>query len=59
MSNEYLYALGYYDGRSYGDHSEWACENEFTRTHSYRQGYDSGVADYCLLDIEEEVDVDG
>lgn len=47
------YALGYYDGRTYG--SPVTMGTEFTAEESslYRIGYDAGVADYCELDMNE------
>jgi hypothetical protein len=54
MNRKEAYALGYYFGRaegSYGliDFDDW----EDTIRHEFKLGYDSGVADYCLNDIEE------
>ena len=54
MDKEYIYAMGYWDGRKFGNHSEWASINEYTSSAEYKRGYDCGVADYCLLDIKEE-----
>ena len=47
------YALGYYDGRTYG--SPVTMGTEFTAEESslYRMGYDAGVTDYCELDMNE------
>jgi hypothetical protein len=54
MNSKQAYALGYYYGRaegSYGliDFDDW----EDTIRHEFKLGYDSGVADSCLIDIEE------
>ena len=54
MNGKEAYALGYYFGRaegSYGliDFDEW----EDTIRHEFKLGYDSGVADYCLNEIDE------
>ncbi len=54
MNRKQAYALGYYFGRaegSYGliDFDDW----EDTISHEFKLGYDSGVTDYCLNDIEE------
>jgi hypothetical protein len=54
MNRKQAYALGYYYGRaegSYGliDFDDW----EDTIRHEFKLGYDSGVADYCLNDIDE------
>lgn len=51
----YWYARGYYDGRTEGTFSEfidaWPDEVQL----AYKQGYDTGVADYCEFDIAVDV----
>jgi hypothetical protein len=49
----YAYALGYFHGRTVGVY-----DNLFDgepEAHLFKQGYDSGVADYCEWDTESEV----
>jgi hypothetical protein len=55
MNNKESYALGYYYGRSKGSYSLFDLDalNEL-EYYEFQSGYDSGVADYCLIDIEEE-----
>ena len=49
----YAYALGYYYGRSQGnDPDPYDDETESTCRHYYKEGYQSGVSDYC--DEEEQ-----
>ena len=47
----YYYALGYYQGRSFGQFEHDEYEN-MTPEHQqyYRAGYDAGVFDYCEID---------
>ena len=44
------YAIGYYDGRSFGKEN-----NGFTDDlhHAYGLGYQAGITDYCQYDAEE------
>ena len=54
MNKEYWFARGYFDGRSEGSIDESIPElvsGEFY--HSYKLGYDTGVTDYCALDLTE------
>ena len=46
------YALGYYDGRSFGEIQHPRFEDEQCNLF-YKQGYDSGVADFCIYDLVE------
>lgn len=46
------YALGYYDGRAFGEIQTPRYENEQCNLF-YKQGYDSGVADFCTFDIQD------
>jgi hypothetical protein len=43
----YAYALGYYYGRAQGNDPDPYDETESTCRHYYKEGYESGVADYC------------
>ena len=47
----YYYALGYYQGRRFGQFEIDEFEN-MTPEHQdyYRTGYDDGVLDYCEID---------
>jgi hypothetical protein len=45
------YALGYYDGRAYGNQNRPRFENEKANLF-YKLGYDRGVADFCEYDME-------
>lgn len=45
MNTTYAYAIGYYDGRAEGVDNNPYEDSELK--HSYRLGYDKGVADYC------------
>lgn len=64
----YWYARGYYDGRTFGNEESQNKSTDGLRLgrssshdgrdvdalrHAYRQGYDTGVTDYCEMDIEE------
>jgi hypothetical protein len=46
------FALGYYDGRANGVY-DCPFEDDSNKA-SYRDGYDAGVADYCVELDEEE-----
>ena len=46
------YGLGYYDGRHRGESLNSDVWPDLLR-HAYKVGYDSGVADYCRLDVDE------
>jgi hypothetical protein len=61
MKNEYnllatyWFARGYFDGRTSGSENDdvvGLLEGELLA--NYRSGFDSGVADYCELDIESD-----
>lgn len=46
----YVYARGYYDGRTHGYEDslqEWFVDDE---REAYQAGYDKGVSDYCEHD---------
>ena len=46
----YVYARGYHDGRVKGwcdTEIEWMTDEE---KHTYNEGFDKGVADYCAID---------
>jgi len=46
----YVYARGYFDGRTHGYEDslqEWFTDEE---RGAYMEGYDRGVSDYCALD---------
>jgi hypothetical protein len=45
MNNNYSYAVGYYDGRAEGVYNNPYEDREMS--HSYKMGYDRGVADFC------------
>ena len=45
------YALGYYDGRSFGEIQRPRLEDEPSNLF-YKQGYDAGVSDFCNFDME-------
>ncbi len=50
FTSEYVYARGYYDGRTKGwcdTPIEWMNDTE---KHTYNEGFDKGVADYCEFD---------
>lgn len=52
FSTMYMFAVGYHQGRAEGtwEHplwEEWSSEEQ----RLYRLGYDSGVSDYCHLDV--------
>ena len=53
MNNKESYALGYYYGRSEGSYLFDLDSLSDTERYEFKLGYDSGVADYCLIDIEE------
>jgi hypothetical protein len=58
MKELYWFARGYYDGRSFGNQEASAVElYDDESKHFYRRGYDSGVADYCAIAHEDEVNV--
>lgn len=55
MNIKEAYALGYYYGRSEGSYGLFDLDKFSNQErHEFKLGYDSGVADYCLNDIEEE-----
>ena len=45
MNTNYAYAVGYYDGRAEGVYNNPYEDKEMN--HSYKLGYDRGVADFC------------
>lgn len=50
----YVYARGYYDGRTHGYEEslqEWFTDEERS---AYMEGYDRGVSDYCEFDEEKQ-----
>lgn len=49
-----IYALGYYHGRALGSYG-YLDLDQFTdqERYEFKQGYDRGVSDYCLIDVEE------
>ena len=53
MNEKESYALGYYYGRAFGSYDYLNLDN-FTDAELYhfKHGYDSGVSDYSLFDIE-------
>jgi hypothetical protein len=49
------YALGYYYGRSEGSYGTLDLDRfNDNELYEFKLGYDSGVADYCLVDIEDK-----
>ena len=54
QNTTYWFARGYHDGRSIGVHDD-ALRNHITEECSaaYTRGYDTGVTDYCNLDINK------
>ena len=55
--NPYWYARGYYDGRSTGieDGEIYSLMSERVQA-CYKQGYEMGVSDHCVLDMNDDVD---
>ena len=55
------FALGYYYGRAFGnlpeDDSSGACPS-YPDTSLFRSGFDAGVRDYCLFDMDTRVDTE-
>jgi hypothetical protein len=43
----YAYALGYFDGRMYGESKDLYADDLDILRLRYKEGYDAGVADYC------------
>jgi len=55
MNTTYWFARGYYDGRDKGvsdDALQELIEDDVW--HFYKNGYDCGVSDYCIHDLQEE-----
>jgi hypothetical protein len=52
--NAYWFARGYYDGRSEG--VENGSDLAPRARSSYEQGYQAGVSDHCVLDMNDGVD---
>jgi len=54
MNTKEFYALGYYYGRAEGSYGLFDLDSlSDTERYEFKLGYDSGVTDYCLLDVEE------
>jgi hypothetical protein len=55
MTPKSAFALGYYYGRAFGSYDLFNIDllTDSDR-YEFKQGYDSGVTDYSILDIEEE-----
>ena len=55
MNEKQAYALGYFYGRSEGSYGMLDLD-QFTdiARHEFHAGYESGVSDYCLVDIDQE-----
>jgi hypothetical protein len=53
----YCYAIGYYDGRVFGNQRPLDEIEDGDLRLRYREGYDAGVADFCEKELEpyEEV----
>jgi hypothetical protein len=52
IKDAFAYALGYYHGRALGEFENGTYENMSDKQqHLFKIGYDSGVADYCELDL--------
>lgn len=55
LSRKQAYALGYYYGRVEGSYGLFDLDSlEDTIRYEFKLGYDSGVTDFCLNDIEKE-----
>lgn len=54
-SEKQAYALGYYYGRAEGSYGlfDFDSLNNLDR-YEFKLGYDSGVSDFCLYDMENE-----
>lgn len=51
MTEKEAYSLGYFHGRALGHHGDLEIDSfSDLEKHNFKQGYDRGVADYCLLD---------
>jgi hypothetical protein len=48
------FALGYYYGRAFGS----LPEDDYPDTSLFRSGFDAGIRDYCLLDMNTRVDTE-
>ena len=46
------YALGYFEGRAHGASDTARHENEKENL-AYKLGYDAGVADFCLYELNK------
>ena len=47
------YALGYFEGRAYGNVQSPRFEHEPSNLF-FKQGYDAGVSDFCSFDMENQ-----
>lgn len=50
----YAYARGYHDGRNSGTEESASIFTKDTERAAYRAGYDVGVTDFCIIEIEAE-----
>jgi hypothetical protein len=54
MNDKQSYALGYYYGRYAGSYEYFDIDSlTDSARYEFKIGYDSGVTDYCLFDLEE------
>jgi hypothetical protein len=54
MDTKQAYALGYYYGRAEGSYGLFDLDSlSDCNRYEFKIGYDAGVTDYCLLDLEE------
>lgn len=54
MNAKQAYALGYYYGRYQGSYEYFDLDSlTDNNRYEFKNGYDSGVTDYCILDLEE------
>lgn len=51
MNTNYEYALGYYAGRAEGVYNNPYEDRDMHL--AYKLGYDKGVADYCVYELDE------
>lgn len=54
MNNlNYWYARGYFDGRTHGNQESLSDDIALSdqERRAYTQGYDTGVTDYCDMDV--------
>ena len=57
----YWYGLGYYDGRAFGEYWRSVITKDLPAhdVRAYKIGYDRGVSEYSLYDIEEQPESNG